>query len=122
MHVFQNASSCGIVEGALAGEVWPCGHEEGGVGEVGFGVEENIGGLAGSDEKYIGIKRFNITSIAFNHGEGVVGYAEEKFVVDCSIDQTEKVGLSCFHPQLVRVCTNSSTHKSAIHFFLKIIN
>ena len=127
--VFQNAGSCGIVEGALAGEVGPCGHEEGGVGKVRFGLEEDIGGLAWSDKKYVGVKRFDITSITFNYREGVVGYAEEKFVVECSVDQTEEVRLSWFNLQLVCVCPNSSNntitscqkilfHVSVIHFFL----
>ena len=96
----------------MAGEVGPCGHEEGGVGEVGLGLEENIGGLAWGDDNYVGVKRFDISSIAFNHGEGVVGYAEEKFVVECSVDQTEEVGLPWFHLQLVCVCANKLTHNT----------
>lgn len=37
--------------------------------------------------KYIGIERFDIGCIRSYDGEAVVGYAEEKLVIECSIDQ-----------------------------------
>lgn len=84
--VFEDCGCGGVVEGGGAGGVRSGGHEEGSVGVVVFGFEEDIGGLSWGYEDYIGLEWFCIDCVCFNHGECVVGNAEEEFVVECSID------------------------------------
>ena len=89
--VFEDGGDGGVVEGALTGGVRPGGHEEGGIWEVEFGLEKDIGGLTRGDEKCVGIERFDINSIDIDDGESVVGDTEKELVIQCSVDYAEKV-------------------------------
>lgn len=82
----EDSGGGGVVGGALAGEVGTCGDEEGGVGEIGFGSEKDICGLAWGDENDVGLEWFDVDGIGFDHGEGMIGNAEKEFVVECSVD------------------------------------
>ena len=48
---------------------------------MGFGLEEEVGGLARSDQNCIGFKGFNVNGIHINHCKGVVGNAEEELII-----------------------------------------
>lgn len=58
-----------------------------------FGFEEDVGGLARSDENYVGFEWLDINCVGFYDGECVVGYAEEELVVECCVDEPEEVCL-----------------------------
>lgn len=95
--VFKNTCNCGVVKSAHACEIGTSGHEETGIRETGFGFEKNVKGLAWGDEKGVCFERFKVNSIGFNYDEGVVGYAKEELVVECSVDQTEEICFSWLH-------------------------
>ena len=93
----EETGDSGIVKGSTAGGIRASSHEEGGIREVGFGLEEEVGGLARSDQNCIGFKGFNVNGIHINHCKGVVGNAEEELIIECSIDQSQEVCPSRFH-------------------------
>ena len=51
-----------------------------------------------------------IHRISFHHGEGVVGYAEEHFIIKCSVDQTKQICFSRLHLELECFWRNRQFH------------
>lgn len=101
MLVFEATSSCGIVKGPKAGRIWSSHQQKCGTGRnIWFGVKENIGGLAWCNENGVCVEGLYINGVNFDHGEGVVGYAEEELIIKCSINETQEVSLSWFYTQL----------------------
>lgn len=97
MFVLEDSGDGGVVEGATADEVGPGRHEEGGVGEEGFGFKEDVHGLAWRYEKGGGSEWFDVGGVSFNHGEGMIGNTEEELVVECSIDQSKQICFAWLH-------------------------
>lgn len=86
----EDSDGGGIVESALAGEVRASGHEESGInGEIEIGFEKDVGGLARAEQYDVGLEGLDVGGVDIDDGEGVVGDAEEKFIVECSVDQSE---------------------------------
>ena len=93
----EETGDSGIVKGSTASGIRASSHKEGGIREVGFGFEEEVGGLAWCDQNCISFKGFDINSIHINHCKGVIGNAEEELIIECSIDQSQEVCPSRFH-------------------------
>ena len=93
----EDSGDGGIVKCPLTGGIRSSSHEEGGIGEVGFGFEEEVGGLARCDQNGFSFKGFDINGIYINHCKGVIGNAEEQLIIKCSIDHSQKVCLSRLH-------------------------
>ena len=93
----EDSSDGGIVECSLGGGIRASRHEEGGIREVGFGFEKEVGGLAWCDQNCVGFKGFDINGIHINHCKGMVGDAEEKLIIECSIDHSQQVCLPRLH-------------------------
>lgn len=91
--VLEDGGGSGVVEGSLAGVVGADGDEVGGVGGRWFGAEDEVGGLAGADDSDISVEGFDVGGVGFDDGEGVVGDAEEEFVVEGGVDEAEEVCL-----------------------------
>ena len=73
---------------------------------MGFGLEQNVCGLSGGDEKYVGVKGFDVDRIDLDHCDGVVCDAEEELIVHRLIDQPEKESLIRLHLQFECICRN----------------
>ncbi|KAK9175949.1 hypothetical protein WN944_027960 [Citrus x changshan-huyou] len=56
--------------------------------------------LIEGNEQRFSFKRFNVNSISFNNFKGVVCYAKEEFIIECSINYSEKVSFSRLYLQL----------------------
>lgn len=82
----EDGGDGGIVESAHAGEVRRGHHKEGGVRQMRFGFEEDVGGLAWCDDNYVGGEWFYVDCIGFDDSERVVGDAEEELVVHGGVD------------------------------------
>ena len=93
----EETGDSGIVKSSTASGIRASSHKEGGIREVGFGFEEEVGGLAWCDQNCISFKGFDINSIHINHCKGVVGNAEEELIIECGIDQSQEVGLPGFY-------------------------
>ena len=78
-----------------------------------FGLEKDIGSLSGGDDKSVGFKWFHIDCINFNHGDSMVGYAEEELVIECCIDQPEEISLPRFHLQPKCICNKYNLYLNA---------
>lgn len=63
MVVFEDFSYSRVVEGVTVSDIRSGYYKEGGIWVIGFGFEEDIGGLFRSDNDYMGIKGFDINSI-----------------------------------------------------------
>ncbi|GFZ10976.1 laccase 17 [Actinidia rufa] len=87
--IFEYSGNGRIVESALASEIWASHHEEGGVWQGGLGFEKHICGLAWSDYNYVCDEGFDIDGVGFYDSNGVVGNAEEEFIIQGSVDEPE---------------------------------
>ena len=56
----------------------------------------------------MGFEGLYIYCIGFNHSECVVCNAEKKFIVECSIDQTEKIGFPRLHLEFECICMHEN--------------
>lgn len=83
--VLEDGRGGGIVDTGKADEVGAGEHEEGGVVEIGFGFEEDVGGLAWGYEDCFGFEGFYVNGIGFDYGDCVIGYGEEEFLVEPSV-------------------------------------
>ena len=61
--------------------------------------------MAWSDYNYVCDEGFDIDGVGFDDSDGVVGNAEEEFIIQGSVDKPEHVGLPWLHLQLKRICT-----------------
>lgn len=111
MVIHKEARSGGVVEGAKPCCVGPGQHEEGGVWACGLGLEEDIGGLAGSDEESVGGERLDVAGVDIDNGKRVAGDAEEELVIECSIDDAKEVGLPWLYLELERVYETNKMHE-----------
>lgn len=110
--VLEDPGDGGVVEGALAGEVRAGGHVERGCGRASLGLEQDVGGLPGRDHYYVGLEWLHVHCVCFHHGERVVGDFEEEFVVERSVDHSEKVRLPWPHPQFECLCDKNKNYKN----------
>lgn len=84
----------------MSGDIGSSGHEESGTWEMWFSLEEDVGGLSRGDEDGVGFEGLNVDGVDIDHREGVVGDAEEKLVIQCSVDHSEEICLCGLNPQL----------------------
>ncbi|GER35163.1 (Dimethylallyl)adenosine tRNAmethylthiotransferase MiaB [Striga asiatica] len=87
----EDAEDGGVVERTLPGEVGSRCHWVGGVCGVGFGAEEDVGGLTWRDEEDVRVEGLHVDGVGLHDSDGVAGNAEEELVVQGSVDQTEEV-------------------------------
>ena len=93
----EETGDSGIVKCPPAGGIRASSHEEGGIGEVGFGFKEEVGGLAWCDQNCISFKGFDINGVHIDHCKSVIGNAEEELIIECSIDHSQEVCLPRLH-------------------------
>lgn len=65
------------------------------------GLEEDVGGLAGGNHHYISDLWCCVASVDGHHCQIVISYLEEELVIECSVDYTQKIGLSLLDFELV---------------------
>lgn len=89
--VLENGGDGLVVDGNGSVHEGAGGHEVAARGLI--SVNQNIGGLAGGNENGGGSERLCVDSVDLHDGESVAGYGEEQLVIECCVDNSEKV---CF--------------------------
>lgn len=124
--VFEEGGDGGVVKCArTGGGVGGSGNEEGGRSRHRRGNgEEDVSGLARGDEEGGGREGLDVVGIGFDNGKGVVGYAEEELIVECSVDDAEEVRSTGLHPQfegILPISQHTNIYVSYEHIFKLIM-
>lgn len=91
--VLEDGRGGGVVEGSILGRlVCTRRHVVPGRGLV--PADEDVGGLAGAEHQHGGGEGLHVGGIGADHRELVVGDPEEKRLIECSVDDSEKIGFA----------------------------